>query len=180
MYDQTAVGDLRPTAQPEQICNAGFSLRHALELWHISYLEFDAVCKSDAEQATSGACSLDLLMGRIFFAATSIYLSGIFDYEMPYWQDLGISVPSLSEAQIQTHLHSILSLVQRSFDATNLSPLLFLLPLRIAGARARAKFQQDWIKDLLARVGDGYAVGSAFTAELNELWVDRAASTHPL
>lgn len=111
-----------------------------------------------------------MLLSRIFFAAISIYLSGIFDYEIPHWHRLGLIPPTLDEQTVQTHTNTILGLSNLALDTTNLSPLLFLFPLRIAGARSRTKWQRDWITKLIYRIGGGFAVANAIATELSYVW----------
>lgn len=111
-----------------------------------------------------------MLLSRIFFAAISIYLSGIFDYELTHWHQLGLIPPTLDEQAVQTHTNTILGLSSLALDATNLSPLLFLFPLRIAGARSRTQWQRDWITKLISRIGSGFAVATAIATELSYVW----------
>jgi hypothetical protein len=111
-----------------------------------------------------------MLLSKIFFAAISIYLSGIFDYEITHWHHLGIIPPTLDEVTIQVHTLTILQLSTLALDTTNLSPLLFLFPLRIAGARSRTQWQRDWVARLVTRIGCGFAVAAAILMELNHVW----------
>ncbi|KAL7796775.1 fungal-specific transcription factor domain-containing protein [Trichoderma ceciliae] len=155
-----------PTPEAQSICSDAFTLREALSSWYISYAQPVtklAAC-NPAEENTS------MLLSRIFFSAISIYLSGIFDYEITHWQYLGLTPPTLDEQAVQMHTNTILRLCNFALDTTNLSPLLFLFPLRIAGARSRTQWQREWVTRLVNRIGSGFAVAAAITAELDYVW----------
>lgn len=111
----------------------------------------------------------------IFYPAISIYLSGIYDYN-PVWKE-HFTPPSLEPAEIQTHVNSILSRTAIALEKTNITSLLFLFPLRIAGARARTAQQQSEIQALLSRIQGDFKVASAFSSELSKLW--GSPSTRP-
>ena len=105
-----------------------------------------------------------------FFSATSIYLSGVFDYEIAYWQEMGIIVPNLSEEEIQAHVAAILAHTDTILNGSSISPLLMLFPLRVAGSRSYESWQQDCIMRHLAIVERTFPVASAFRVELGEVW----------
>ncbi|KAF5588100.1 hypothetical protein FPCIR_7291 [Fusarium pseudocircinatum] len=84
------------------VAQEGFRLRQSLVDWEAK----DQPPKQKPVENTSGSFSA---LTRAFFAATSIYLSGVFDYEIPYWQDNGIVAPNLSEEEIQMHVVNILT-----------------------------------------------------------------------
>ncbi|PTB65830.1 hypothetical protein BBK36DRAFT_1120589 [Trichoderma citrinoviride] len=158
--------DGEPTLEAQAICSDAFILREALSSWYASYAQ--ATAQADTPSLDSEDASM--LLSRIFFAAISIYLSGIFDYEIPHWHRVGLVPPTLEQATIQTHTNTILGLSNLALDTTNLSPLLFLFPLRIAGARSRTQWQRDWIMKLIGRIGSGFAVASAISAQLSHVW----------
>jgi hypothetical protein len=117
------------------------------------------------------AASQEATLSDIFFAAVSIYLSGVFDYEIAHWQQRWeIPVPTISEDRIQEHLRSILALVKLAMRHTSLSQLLFLFPLRIAGARSCRMWQRERVVSLLAQIGESFAVADTFRTELREVW----------
>lgn len=150
----------------------GHHLREALRCWHEAY-----VPSSDARDAREGDDGdAGMLLARVFFAATSIYLSGIFDYSSAHWQRLGLPPATLDAATVQAHVARILALTTRALEGSRLSPLLFLFPLRVAGARSRGgrgeeRRRREAIMDLLGRVGGGgFVVAAAVGAELGEVW----------
>jgi hypothetical protein len=109
------------------------------------------------------------LLAEVFFSATSIYLSGVFDYEICHWQSLNLTTPTLSEDEIQQHVGFILVLGHQLVK-TNISPLLLLFPLRVASARARQTWQRQQIMELLGMVKSSFAVAGAFIADIENLW----------
>lgn len=162
----------------QELSTEGFRLRVELNNWE-EYSRLLTVRRESDAAITTPPGSNDsgydhsLLLSHTFFAAVSIYLSGIFDYEITYWQDWGLATPTLGEGQIQTHLNDILTLSGAILDTTALSPVLLLFPLRVAGARAREAWHQKFIYDLLGRVEHKFAVAGAFKDDLRELWDDR-------
>src|SRR5690606_2070296 len=101
------------------------------------------------------------------------YLSGVFDYEICYWQRLNLPAPTLSEDEIQQHVGFILALSHQLVKA-DISPLLLLFPLRVASARARQTWQRQQIMELLGMVKASFAVAGAFVADVENLWKHRA------
>ncbi len=113
----------------------------------------------------------DIHLARVFFSATSIYLSGVFDYDILHWETLGITdIPALTEDKIQAHVAVILEGTSTALSRVNLSTLLFLFPLRIAGARSWDKLQRDHVKSLLVEVEIEFAVAETFRTELGRVW----------
>jgi len=112
-------------------------------------------------------------LSQAFFAATSIYLSGVFDYEMPHWQDMGIIAPTLSEDEIQGHVTDILMHTREILCNSSISPLLTLFPLRVAGARSWESWQQESIMDSLSVIEKSFPVAASFRADLQGVWSRR-------
>lgn len=164
MQKENAGEELTPRGK--SLCSNACTLKEALESWYTSYTQ------PENKPATYIMIEENdsMLLSRIFFAAISIYLSGIFDYEITHWHNIGLIPPTLDEETIQMHTNAILGLSNRALDTTNLSPLLFLFPLRIAGARSRTRWQRDWIARLVTRIGSRFAVAAAISTELNHVW----------
>ena len=110
------------------------------------------------------------MLAKAFFAATSIYLSGVFDYEIPRWQDMGIAAPTLSEDEIQGHVGDILTYTQEILFNSSISPLLTLFPLRVAGARSWETWQHESIMDSLSAIEKSFPVAASFRADLQGVW----------
>ncbi|KAL7927065.1 fungal-specific transcription factor domain-containing protein [Trichoderma austrokoningii] len=142
-------------------CFDAYALKEALDSWYASYAQPETE-KTEANDS--------MLLSRIFFAAISIYLSGIFDYEIMHWHNIRMMPPTLDEETVQTHTNAILELSNLALDTTSLSPLLFLFPLRIAGARSRTQWQRDWVTRLVTRIGSSFAVAAAISTELSHVW----------
>ncbi|KAB5582959.1 C6 finger domain protein [Coniochaeta sp. 2T2.1] len=157
-------------AEALHLATEGFRLRLALDSW-VTSSTADSFHPNDPSRQTSTPHEQATLC-NIFSAAVSIYLSGIFDYEIEHWQQRWeIPVPTVSEDRVQEHLCSILALVELAMrQHTNLSPLLFLFPLRIAGARSCRLWQRERVMVLLAEIGRFFAVADTFRMELREVW----------
>lgn len=154
-------------AQSQEIAKEGFRLRHDLTVWQQSR------SPSPEEPVLRHGNDDFMLLAVVFFSATSIYLSGVFDYEMMHWDNLGILVPNLGEDVLQAHVHVILEISGAILKTSGISPLLVLFPLRVAGARAWEKWQQERIQTLLGVVEQTFLAASAFKAELAEVWEHR-------
>lgn len=111
-----------------------------------------------------------MLLARIFFAAISIYLSGIYDWEISHWQRLGLATPTLDEQTAQMHNSNILRLTATALDRTSISPLLLLFPLRISGARSRRQWQRDCICTMLDQISVSFSAAHAIKEDLSQVW----------
>ncbi|KAH6631947.1 hypothetical protein F5144DRAFT_592808 [Chaetomium tenue] len=169
---QSSVSSPATAEQAQAISLQGFSLRNQLRHWASANHTSPVFRDSSARQnpAESEPKTESQLLGATYFSATSIYLSGVFDYEMCYWQSLDLPASTLSEDEIQQHVASILYLSQRVLAETRLSPLLLLFPLRVASARARQTEQKEQILSLLGRVRSSFAVAGAIVADVTNLW----------
>ncbi|KAL2131235.1 hypothetical protein VTI74DRAFT_5386 [Chaetomium olivicolor] len=178
---QSFATSLSLTERAEAISLQGFTLRDQLHGWassyHTSSIFRDPTTWQDPlpdTDETSLRAELEpQMLAETFFSATSIYLSGVFDYEICYWQSLNLPAPTLSEDEIQQHVSLILVLSQRLMVETSISPLLLLFPLRVASARARQAEQKRQIMELLGLVRSSFAVAGAIVADVEDLWSAR-------
>ena len=161
----------------------GQGLCDALQCWH------DAYAPDSTDDGPTAISSNDrsTLLALVFHAATRIYLSGIFDYRRAEWTLLcGGAAPTamLPHDEVDAHVETILRLTRAALaeqrgggsddsDDGKLSPLLFLFPLRIAGARARGGREEDGerrelVVEFLGRVRDegGFVVAEAVEGDL--------------
>ncbi|KAF4453683.1 hypothetical protein F53441_3692 [Fusarium austroafricanum] len=152
------------------IAQDGFCFRQVLIDWETKETFSDDLTR---EKCNSVSDSFSLL-ARAFFSATSIYLSGVFDYEIPYWQEMGIVAPNLSEEEIQMHVITILTCTSTILHSSSISPLLVLFPLRVAGARSWQNWQQECIMQYLSTIERTFPVASAFKADLKRIWAQRS------
>lgn len=158
------------TESAQAISLQGFELRKRLHSWASANHTSNAFRDPRTSQTPEIGAGPELyLLAETFFSATSIYLSGVFDYEICYWQSLNLPAPTLSEDEIQQHVEFILALCHRLME-TDFSPLLLLFPLRVASARARQTWQRWQIMELLKSVKAGFAVAGAFIVEIEKLW----------
>ncbi|KAE9579728.1 hypothetical protein CGMCC3_g4127 [Colletotrichum fructicola] len=140
-----------------ELATEGFSLREALDSW-----EFTA---SFLPESTD-----ERLLSTAYHSATSIYLSGNYYYDLAHWQGLGVAVPILSASRIEEHFDAIVATVKEALKGSSLSPLLFLFPLRVAGARAKKRQQREAVISLLQVIRRNFIVADAMLEELRELW----------
>jgi hypothetical protein len=99
----------------------------------------------------------------------------VFDYEITHWNNMGIPVSTLTEGEIQDHWGTTMRLTQAILDASNVSPVLLLFPLRVAGARSYQPWQQMEVVRLLRRIEGTFAAAGAFTIDLGRVWKQMVA-----
>jgi hypothetical protein len=157
-------------AEGKYICIEGFAHREALTSWHNFYVGKELSEAGLTHQHYGQALEDNVQLAHFLYAATSIYLSGIYDYEIGYWQALCLSTPTLEQDEIKRHVETIIHLAGLLLHRTCFSPLLCLFPLRIAGARAWKRQQRVIIVDLLSYVGNSFAAATAIATDLHCLW----------
>lgn len=109
------------------------------------------------------------LLANIYYHATCIFLSGIFDYRYHHWE--GIPTPRLPAVDIQNHVTAILDGSETALNKTNIAGILLFFPLRVAGARARTEVEQQAILSMLHQIERrNFIVAGAFVEDLQELW----------
>ncbi|KAF9881228.1 hypothetical protein CkaCkLH20_01378 [Colletotrichum karsti] len=140
-----------------EIATEGFELCEAMEEWK-SKASFQQQNQQEA------------LLSTTFYSATRIYLSGNYDYDLQHWRAMAVAVPVLHEDQVNEHFETIIHTTRSALKSSRLSPLLFLFPLRVAGARARRREQRDAVSDLLREVRKQFVVADAMLDELKKLW----------
>jgi len=110
-----------------------------------------------------------MLLALIYYHAISIYLSGIFDY-FSHWDEWSIPTPTIERSEIQENVQHILTMTTIALKQSNLAGILFLFPLRVAGARVDTT-QNSNILWLLGRISQGgFVVANTIAAELGQLW----------
>jgi len=142
------------------LANEGLTIQKSIQHWHSNFLEWSASHSISTGNAQS-------TLAIIYYHATSIYLSGIFDYRPHFSYILS---PSLPETIIQAHVIAILSTTELALKTTNLGGVLFFYPLRVAGARARCAYQRKGILKMLGEISGSFVVANAFTGDLKALW----------
>ncbi|KAH1361211.1 hypothetical protein KXV31_009438 [Aspergillus fumigatus] len=144
-----------------ELAAEGFIVRSALHDWYATFQKWSADTGTPAHNPQS-------ILATIYFHSISIYLSGIFDYRAQFNQ---IPTPTISPAVVQNHVDAILRMAEIALKTTALAAVLFLFPLRVAGARVTAAAETESIhamfRDISAR---GFVVADAFTADLRSLW----------
>ena len=147
----------------------GICLQKALQGWEATTLSWWSV--------NSTAKDDQMTLAFIFYNAFAIYLSGIFDY-FPYWNERHISTPTISWSEIGERLRNILSMAAQALEQTSLAGILFMFPLRVAGARARTSEQTRAIARMLSDISKrGFVVADTFVVDLKELWASKSISS---
>jgi hypothetical protein len=183
LYSQPSTSNTNILENASLLASEGHHLRADLASWQLRYhprLRSDEFGEVESARYLAGNDQGHTILSAMFFSAASIYLSGNFDYDLPLWQSLGIAVPILPTDQVLEHAESILVLVQEALSKTSLSPLLFLFPLRIAGARARFMEQRSTVVELLRLVSTQFAVAREFIEELKQLWKRGSPHIEPI
>lgn len=175
LYEQLPVASELSTSEAMAISADGHRLREALTSWSTAYMPRSPPNLSSGQGylGHDDAADPSTLLARVFYAAISIYLSGVFDYELLHWQEFNLAVPTLDEATVVEHLHTILALTEIGLGSTTLSPVLFLFPLRIAGSRSYHQWQRDRVSALVAQIGRAFVVASAISDDLAKVWKQR-------
>lgn len=145
-----------------ELAAEGLTIREALDAW---YVDFRQKHTDESEVLEQNAESI---LAMAYFHGISIYLSGIFDYHAAQFN--GIFTPVIPRQVIQNHVSNILRTTTLALGTTNLSPVLFFFPLRVAGARATCINERGSILNLLQQVLRRFPVADAFIEDLKSLW----------
>lgn len=157
-----AAPQMLPHAQgtlAKSLAAEGFLLQALLQQWWL-----DA---SAWQQSLQNESNIESSIGFIYYHATSIYLSGTYDYH-PYWT--AFEAPILRRDDIKWHVSEIIRL---GFEllAQGVAGILLFFPLRVAGARASDQESRSTILKLLSTtVERGFMVAEAFIDDLSDLW----------
>ncbi|RFU34913.1 hypothetical protein B7463_g1372, partial [Scytalidium lignicola] len=140
---------------------AGHRIQSNLNEWHLRFQQW-------GKQAFATSSDEQSLLASTYYHAISIFLSGIFDYNMEFNH---IITPALPLKVIQFHVTNILDLAELILHTTRLSRVLLFFPLRVAGARARTTLQKGMILLMLKEISTrSFIVADAFTTDLQRLW----------
>jgi hypothetical protein len=162
-----ALLDPHPTQKnaPEEellhLASEGIDLRTALSRWLEIFKAWQTLDSTKEDDSRSK-------FANVYFHAISIYLSGHFDYRYQFNHILSASLPS---KEIDVHVREILQHTEEALKTTRLAGILFLFPLRVAGARARTAVQRLRILEMLDGISDkSFVVAHAFSEDLKDLW----------
>jgi hypothetical protein len=140
--------------------SGGLDIRTRLEDWYTNFLEWSPDCPNPNDTQST--------LAAIYYHATCIFLSGIFDYRSQFNH---IIAPILPLLLIQSHASAIVSSTREALKSTNLGGVLFFFPLRVAGARTTNMQQKEAILGMLSEISKrSFIVADAFTMDLQALW----------
>jgi hypothetical protein len=138
----------------------GLDLRTRLKDWYTNFLEWSSDCSNPNDTQST--------LAAIYYHATCIFLSGIFDYRSQFNH---IITPTLPLVLTQSHTSAIVSSTREALKSTNLGGVLFFFPLRVAGARTTSSQQKEAILGMLSEISKrSFIVADAFTIDLQALW----------
>jgi hypothetical protein len=156
---------LSDTSDYEVVAAHGRALLQSLHLWWLK-----SRCQHEKETPSPDP---QVALATIYYHATSIYLSGIFDYRH-YLHDY--AGPHLPQHVIDSHVNSIVAETQHALGSTKLAGILFFYSLRVAGSRATTLQQRSSIMEMLQVIKDrNFMVAEAFTVDLHKLWEQQSA-----
>lgn len=131
-----------------------------------------ALCETDTQLSIlDGQAAKDdrTTIAKIYLAATSIFLSGVYDYRS-IWLGVMEATPALPRVFVEQNVDTILDLTEFAMQNTNLSTLLFLYPLRVACSRVWSCDQKDRLRSMFGTIQRSFAVAHSFVAEVEDLW----------
>jgi len=141
----------------ESIAVEGLALRISLEQWKSSVHLWPV---ANDEQMS---------LALIYYYAISILLSGVFDY-FSHWDERGIHTPTITSLEVQENVQQIITMTTTAVRYSNLAGILFLFPLRVAGARVETQ-QEPNILWLLSEISKrGFVVANTIAEELGQYW----------
>lgn len=108
---------------------------------------------------------------RAYVYAMLIYLSGVFDHGTTTGQPA--DAPILQSQELAVFRDCVVDLCDLALEKGQVSSVLLLVPLRIAGNRCETSMQCRKILGLLCQVEKSFAVAVAFRRELVEIWTSR-------
>ncbi|KAF1932134.1 uncharacterized protein M421DRAFT_416861 [Didymella exigua CBS 183.55] len=147
------------------LAQEGLVLQSALLQWQLDSL------LSTPPDIQENRTDAETLLAQLYYHTISIYLDGIFSYQVPFTATSAPVSPVLDRITVDNHVDSILSLSQ-GLLAQGTAGIFLFFPLRVAGARARNSWTQAEILRLLRIiVKRGFAVATSFVEDLNNLWV---------
>lgn len=111
-------------------------------------------------------------LATLFRHAILIFLSGNYDY-LPLLHGLEPTARR-SPAEIQEHVLAIIHLTEYLLRHSHLARVLYLFPLRVAGARANCYLTASNVLHLVQKVSDGgFKAADRVASDLKSFWKDR-------
>lgn len=144
----------------KSLAGEGFLLQALLQQWWLDASAWKQALQTQADTESS--------IGFIYYHATSIYLSGTYDYHS-FWT--ASEAPILCREDVNWHVSEIVRLGHELLTQ-GVAGILLFFPLRVAGARASDKGCRNTILHLLGMTMErGFKVAEAFIEDLSGLWM---------
>lgn len=142
------------TMENEALSYTGYKLQQAIITWNFS-------------RHSSGSFTQ---LAILYQQAMLIYLSGQYDYQGGL-SGISLTTPRRSQCEIQAHVALIIQLTSHLMDVSNLAEVMYLFPLRVAGARAQDPMTRSNIISLTKQIADrGFTIAERVSSDLQRLW----------
>lgn len=158
-------------ALAQSLGEEGFCLQEKLQRWWVEAGVWEMPHQNHhATSTTPNQPDTELMISYAYYHATSIYLSGTYDYHAQWTYPGAPCAPILTRDEIDWHVSRILYLSYKLM-ARGISGIFLFFPLRVAGARAVDTFLRNDILGLFRATSKrGFVVADALTIDLSELW----------
>ncbi|KAL2846357.1 hypothetical protein BJY01DRAFT_263330 [Aspergillus pseudoustus] len=141
----------------------GLEVQSSIYAWHDkAMLEFGSGELVDAEFHLALACCHTLLL----------FLSNNYNY-YPFWHDK--PSPRLPQDKPRGHVKSILHHAEHILNTSDVSSVLLIFPLRVAGTQAESGMRARILGLLDGVFARGFVVARRIQDDLNEVWDDQGS-----
>jgi hypothetical protein len=142
--------------------NEGLEIQSSIYAWHEN-----ASRQQESEQTVDSRMHLALAC----YHSLLVFLSNNYNYYR-FWHNTA-AAPRLSQEEIQQHAESIIQHAENILKALEVSSVLLLFPLRVAGTHAESGTRTRILRLLDGVFARGFVVSSRIKEDLNEYWADK-------
>jgi hypothetical protein len=140
----------------------GLEIQSSIYKWHEkAKLQLESEQNIDSIIHLALACYHSLL----------VFLSNNYNYYL-FWHNTA-AAPRLSKEDIKQHVESIIQHAENILKASEVSSVLLLFPLRVAGTHAGNGTRTRILRLLDGVFAHGFVVSSRIKEDLNEYWADK-------
>ncbi|KAL3440286.1 hypothetical protein BJX65DRAFT_290803 [Aspergillus insuetus] len=139
----------------------GLEIQSSIYAWHEK-----AKLQLDSEQTVDSIIHLALAC----YHSLHVFLSNNYNYYR-FWHNT--AAPRLSPEEIEQHVESIIQHAENILKDSEVSSVLLLFPLRVAGTHAESGTRTRILRLLDGVFARGFVVSSRIKEDLNEYWADK-------
>ncbi|KAL3480963.1 hypothetical protein BJX99DRAFT_272178 [Aspergillus californicus] len=139
----------------------GLEIQSSIYLWHEK-----AILQLESEQTVDSLFHLALAC----YHSLLVFLSNTYNYYR-FWHNT--AAPRLSHEEIKQHVESIILHADNILKVSEVSSVLLLSPLRVAGTHAESGTRTRILRLLDGVFAQGFVVSSRIKEDLNEYWADK-------